>query len=65
MKNMLHPEQKRIYQNMSPEQKLMIALSLYDSAQKLKAAALRAQNADWSENRIWKEVKEIFLYART
>ena len=35
---MLHPEQKRIYQSMTPEQKLRVALDLYHSAREVKAA---------------------------
>jgi len=48
---MLHPEQKRIYQNMTVEQKLRIAADLYDSARELKAAGLRAQHPAWSEKK--------------
>jgi hypothetical protein len=62
---MLHPEQKRIYQSMTPEQKLRIAFDLYCSAKELKAASLRAQHPGWPERRIHEEVKEIFLYAAT
>jgi hypothetical protein len=62
---MLHPEQKRIYQSMTPEQKLGVALDLYHCAWDLKAAGLRAQHPDWSEKQIQDKVREIFLYART
>jgi hypothetical protein len=61
----MHPDQKRIYQSMTPEQKLRIALNLYYSARELKAAGLRAQHPGWSENEINEKVREIFLYART
>ena len=37
----MHPEQKRIYQSMTPEKKLMIAADLYYSARALKAAGLK------------------------
>ena len=62
---MLHPEQKKIYQSMTPEQKVRIALDLYHCAWDLKAAGLRAQVQDWSEKQIQEKVREIFLYART
>jgi hypothetical protein len=39
----MHPEQRHIFQSMTPDQKLKIALSLYYSARQLKAAGLRAQ----------------------
>ena len=61
----MHPEQKRIYQSMTPEQKLEVALRLYYSARELKAAGLRAQHPDWTEEQIRDKVREIFLYART
>ena len=62
---MLHPEQKKIYQSMTPAQKLRVALDLYHSARDLKIAALKAQNPNWSEKEIQEKVREIFLYART
>lgn len=61
----MHPEQKRIFQAMTPEQKLEVTLRLYYSAKELKAAALRAQHPDWSGEEIQEKVREIFLYART
>ena len=61
----MHPEQKRIFQAMKPEQKLRISQMLYYSARELKAAGLRAQNPNWSEEMIKDRVREIFLYART
>jgi hypothetical protein len=61
----MHPEQKHIFQLMTPDQKLKIALSLYYSARQLKAAGLRAQNPDWTEEMIQNKLREIFLYART
>ena len=61
----MHPEQKRIFQSMSAERKLTVALRLYNSAKELKAAGLRAQHPDWSEEMIRDKLREIFLYART
>jgi hypothetical protein len=57
--------QKHIFQSMTPDQKLKIALRLYYSARQLKAAGLRAQNPDWAEEKIQDKLREIFLYART
>lgn len=57
--------QKKIYQSMPPEKKLRIALRLYDSARRLKAAALLHDHPTWTDQEIQKEVREIFLYART
>jgi len=57
--------QKKIYQSMPPEKKLRIALRLYDSARRLKAAALLHDHPTWTEQEIQKEVRKIFLYAST
>lgn len=61
----MHSEQKKAYMAMSPEQKLKVSLSLYHSAQQLKASALEREHPDWSKERIRQEVRKIFLYART
>lgn len=61
----MHPEQKKSFQEMTPEQKLQLALELYYSAKKLKAAGLQRQHPDWTADTIRHKVREIFLYART
>jgi hypothetical protein len=61
----VRPEQKCIYQSMTPEQKLLIAADLYHCARALKAAGLREQHPDWSEKQVQEKVREIFLYATT
>ena len=50
---------------MSPAQKLRAAERLYYSARQLKAAALRAEHPDWTEETIRQAVRKIFLYARS
>ncbi len=59
----MHPVQKRIFQSMTPEQKLKVAQRLYYSTKELRAAGLRAQHPDWTEEQIRDKVREIFLYA--
>jgi hypothetical protein len=61
----MNSQQKLIVQKMTPEQKLKVFLSLYNSARKLKAAGLRHQYPLWSEEQINKKVKELFLCVRT
>ena len=61
----MHPEQKKSYQAMTPEQKLQIALDLYYSAKELKAAGLKLKHPEWSTEKISQKVREIFMYART
>ncbi len=57
--------QKKIYQSMTPDEKLQLALRLYYSAKQLRAAALRDEHPKWAEKKIQEKVREIFLYART
>ncbi|MFC1883080.1 hypothetical protein ACFL2S_16550 [Thermodesulfobacteriota bacterium] len=61
----MHPEQKKAYQAMTPEQKLRVAEDLYHSARAIKAAGLKEQHPEWSTEKINQKVREIFLYART
>jgi Rv0078B-related antitoxin len=58
-------ELREILQAMTPAQKLRAAERLYWSARQLKAAALRAQHPDWTEEAIQQAVRQIFLYARS
>jgi hypothetical protein len=58
-------EMQQILQAMSPAQKLRAAERLHHSAWQLKAAALRAEHPDWSDEAIQRAVREIFLYARS
>jgi hypothetical protein len=59
------PELKKILQAMTPAQKLRAAERLYWSARQFKAAALRAQHPEWTEEAIQEAVRQIFLYARS
>jgi len=61
----MHPLQKKIFKEMSPAKKLELSAQLYYSARELKAAALRQQHPSWSEEKVNKKVREIFLYARS
>jgi Rv0078B-related antitoxin len=58
-------EVQRVLQAMTPAQKLRAAERLYWSARQLKAAALRAEHPDWTDEAIRQAVREIFLYARS
>jgi hypothetical protein len=62
---MPHLIQTRIFQLMRPEEKLRLAERLYYSAREIKAAGLRLQHPEWSEEAVQKKVREIFLYAGT
>jgi hypothetical protein len=62
---MLHPAQIESYRRMTPVQKLEIAVQLWRAARALKAATLRAEHPDWSEDRVQAKVKEVFARARS
>jgi hypothetical protein len=61
----MDPEVKKVLQAMSPAQKLRAAERLYYSARQLKAAALRAEHPDWTDEAIRQAVRLIFLHARS
>jgi hypothetical protein len=61
----LSPEYVQTLRRLTGQQKLEAAFALYWSARRLKAAALREQHPDWTEERILEKVREIFLHART
>ena len=59
------PEYRATLRRLSGAQKLRTAFALYWEARKLKAARLRLQHPDWSEEQIEVRVREIFLHATT
>ena len=61
----ISPKQIAAFQAMSGERRLKLAEQLYWSARKLKAAGLRSQHPDWSQEQIDAEVRRIFLHARS
>ncbi len=61
----LSPEQIALFSRMPPERRLALAEQLYWTARDLKAAWLRAQHSDWTEEQIAREVTRLFTYART
>jgi hypothetical protein len=58
-------EQTKIISKMTPQAKFKVEMELYWSARKLKTAWLTHLHPDWSQQRIDKTVKEIFLHARS
>ena len=59
------PEQFASFRRMLPERRLALAEQLYWTAREVKAAWLRAQHVDWSEDQVKREVTRIFLHARS
>jgi hypothetical protein len=42
--------------------KVRLAALLHSQARALKASGLRAQHPDWSEAKVQKQVRDLFLY---
>ena len=59
------PEQIAALRAMPGEKRLRLAEQLSWAARKMKAAGLRAQHPDWTEEQVNERVREIFLHART
>lgn len=62
MSENLHPEQIKALRKMTPAQRLKIALQFMEEMRQLKAAALRAQHSDWTENQIAHALREFVLH---
>jgi hypothetical protein len=57
------PEQIKIFRSMTPGRKLELAMALYESARRLKEAALRQQHPDWDADTVRNKVRELFCHA--
>jgi hypothetical protein len=55
----------KILQVMTPAQKQDAMQRIYNTARELKAAGLRMNHPDWTEDQINAALREAFLYART
>jgi hypothetical protein len=58
-------EQFAIYRRMTPEQRWRAAHRLYWTCRRHKAAFIRSQHPDWSDQKVEDEVRRIFQNART
>lgn len=61
----LHPEQIKALRKMSLERRAELALGFIRSMRRMKAAALRAQHPDWSEQQLAAELRRLTLHARS
>ena len=59
----LTPEYVATLRRMSGQEKLESAIALYWAARELKAVSVRQAHPDWAEERVQREVREIFLRA--
>jgi hypothetical protein len=65
MSSDLTPEYVATLRRMTGAQKLRAASALYWFARRLKAAAIREQHPEWSEEQVQRRVREIFLRVTT
>ena len=61
----LHPEQVKALRKMSLERRAQIALGFIQSMVRLKAAALRSQHPDWSEQQVMEALRRSILHGRS
>ena len=61
----LHPEQIKTLRKMSLERRAQLALGFIRSMGRLKAAALRNQHPDWSDDQIVAELRRLVLNGRS
>ena len=61
----LHPEQIRALRRMPLERRAELALGFIRSMRRMKAAALRAQHPEWSEQELRAELRRLTLHARS
>jgi hypothetical protein len=57
------PEQFALLRALSGERRLQLAEEMFWSSRRLKAAGVRYQHPDWSEEKVIAEVNRIFLHA--
>ena len=58
------PEYVAALRRMTPAERLHVGCSLYWEARRLKAAMLRAQHPDWSEEEVARAVRNVFLHGQ-
>ena len=61
MNEELHPEQLKALRKMTPEQKLEAGFAFMEEMRQLKAAALRSQHPDWTDEQIAQALREFIL----
>ena len=65
MAEQMSPEYRATLRRLGGAQKLRTAAALYWEARQLKAARLRTQYPEWTEEQVQQRVKEIFTHAVT
>ena len=61
----LHPEQVKALRKMSIERRAELSLGFIRSMRRLKAAGLRSQNPEWSEQKVMEALRQSILHGRS
>lgn len=61
----LHPEQIKALRKMSLQRRAELGLGMIRSMWRLKAAALRSEHPDWSEQQITDALRQFILHGRS
>jgi hypothetical protein len=61
----MHPEQLKALRKMTPSRRLEVGLEFIEEMRQLKAAALRTQNPDWTEEQIAQALREFILHGHS
>ena len=61
----LHPEQVKALRSMSIERRAELSLGFIRSMRQLKAAALRSQHPEWSEDQVMQALRQSILHGRS
>jgi len=59
------PDQHSVLRRMTPGQRWQAARRLYWTMRRHKTAFLKSRHPDWSQERIEREVRRLFLHARS
>lgn len=57
-----HPEQIKALRKMTPAQRLETGLAFMEEMRQLKAAALRVQHPDWTEEQVAQALREFVMH---
>lgn len=61
----LHPEEIKALRKMTPAQRLQLSLRLIEQMREMRAAMLRAEHPDWTDEKIGRALRDFISNARS
>ena len=61
----IHPEQIKALRKMTPAQRLQLSLRFIEQMRELRAAMLRAEHPDWTDEKIERALRDFISNARS